>query len=199
MLVKVCGLKISDQVKELSLVADYIGFIFYEKSKRYVQQTSPSMGAKKVGVFVNESLENVLRICRLEKLNAVQLHGNESPEFCAELSAQLEVIKAFGIDYSFDFNRLNAYHDHINYFLFDTATDQHGGSGRRFDWSLLNRYKGEVPFFLSGGLGLDSLLAIKNLSHPLMAGVDINSRFELTPGNKNISLVKHFIDEFKNN
>lgn len=199
MLIKVCGLKSPEQVAIISKNVDFIGFIFYAYSKRFVESSLPSFGAKKTGVFVNETPQTVLRKARLEKLDAVQLHGDEKPEECAEIFGQLKVIKAFGIDDKFNFEKLKAYENHIDYFLFDTKTPLKGGSGKQFNWDVLKNYSGKIPFFLSGGIAPESLKSIQQFKHEKFAGIDLNSRFEIEPGIKDIELLNTFLHEFRNN
>ncbi|MFT6922365.1 MAG: phosphoribosylanthranilate isomerase [Crocinitomicaceae bacterium] len=197
MLIKVCGLKDPEQVTIISKQVDFIGFIFYPKSKRYIDHSLPSLGAKKTGVFVNERTQVVLKTARLEKLDAVQLHGDEQPEECAEIHGQLKVIKAFGIHEGFDFEKLNAYKNYVDYFLFDTQSPLKGGTGIQYNWEFLAKYTGETPFFLSGGIAPDSLEAIRNFEHKSFAGIDLNSRFEIEPGKKDIELLNTFLNEIR--
>lgn len=199
MLIKVCGLKNPDQVAIISKHVDFVGFIFYANSKRFVESSSPSFGAKKTGVFVNEIPQTVLKTARLEKLDAVQLHGNEKPEECAEIYNQLKVIKAFGIHENFNFQELEEYENYVDFFLFDTKSPLKGGSGKQFDWTILKNYKGKTPFFLSGGITPESLNAIRQFEHNKLAGIDLNSRFETEPGIKDIELLNTFLDEFRRN
>ncbi|NRA13335.1 MAG: phosphoribosylanthranilate isomerase [Crocinitomicaceae bacterium] len=199
MLIKVCGLKDPEQVAIISKRVDFIGFIFYPKSKRYIDHSLPSLGAKKTGVFVNERAQIVLKTARLEKLDAVQLHGEEQPEECAEIHGQLTVIKSFSIHDEFNFDKLKAYENHVDYFLFDTKSALKGGTGVQFNWGILSNYKDDVPFFLSGGISPDSLEAIRNFKHKSFAGIDLNSRFEIEPGKKDIDLLNTFLNEVRNN
>lgn len=193
MKIKVCGLKYPENIEAVAaLEPDYMGFIFYGKSPRYmadlndgVLQDLPS-AIKKTGVFVNESAENIERLVKQYDLGAIQLHGDESPEFCAAFKNKATVIKAFGINEDFDFTHLKAYITNVDFFLFDTKTKEYGGSGKTFDWGILDQYKLDVPFFLSGGLGPDNIEEVKNIKHPRFYGVDLNSRFEIEPGLKNI-------------
>jgi phosphoribosylanthranilate isomerase len=193
MLIKVCGITSIEQAREISPHVDYIGYIFHSNSPRNVQQSFPSLNAKKVGVFVDRPIGTVIQTAIVERLESVQLHGQESPEYCSYLKEQVTVIKAFGVDHLFDFKQVIPYEGNVDYFLFDTKTAQHGGSGEQFDWNLLEQYKGTTPFFLSGGLKPESLSAIKNLKQEQCVGVDLNSGFETAPGIKNISLLKSFI------
>ncbi len=196
MLVKICGITTEAQAREISVFSDFIGYIFYPKSPRNTSIAFPSMHAKKTGVFVNATLSEVIHIAQLEKLQAVQLHGQESPDYCAALQSQLTVIKSFGIHEDFDFSVLEKYASYVDYFLFDTYTLLHGGSGRSFNWSLLQRYQLDIPFFLSGGLRPDSLEVLQQFKHPQWIGIDLNSGFETQPGIKNIEHIKSFIDAF---
>lgn len=193
MIVKVCGMKFPDNITAVAaLQPDYMGFIFYPASPRYLE--TPDVNAlnhlpastKKVAVFVNEDLENMREIIQQYQIDTVQLHGNESPEKCAALKPEVEVIKAFGVDEAFDFNQLKEYADQVNYFLFDTKTAAHGGSGEVFNWQILKNYQLPVPFFISGGLSNENLSEILKLKHPYFYGVDLNSRFEIKPGLKDL-------------
>lgn len=197
----------------LELPVDFIGFIFYERSPRYadspkfeswVHKNRPLFEkVKKVGVFVNAEIERILNAVHDYQLDYVQLHGNESPEYCRELKQywdistlhQAKIIKAFSIDDAFDFQETQEYQGWCAYFLFDTKSLLHGGSGTAFDWSLLQRYTGITPFFLSGGIGEESIDAIRQLKMPALYGVDLNSRFETTPGVKDIGKLKDFMEE----
>jgi len=197
---KVCGMKYAGNLKELvALEPDYIGFIFYPKSPRFMAETlKPSdleivpENTKTTGVFVNETTDTMLSMAQKYQLNALQLHGKESPEQCQELKeAGYEIIKVFGIgNDSFDFGQLKPYKPHVHYFLFDTKTKQHGGSGKAFDWEVLQHYDNEIPFFLSGGVSLDNVGQIKKLKETNLYAIDVNSRFETAPGQKDIEMVK---------
>lgn len=186
------------------LQPDYLGFIFYEKSPRLISEVSAELikyipsEIKTVGVFVNEELEKVKDKVNRLKLKAVQLHGSESTEYCEALKSSfpaLEVIKAFGIDEDFDFSGLEAYLNVVDYFLFDTKTKAHGGSGKTFDWSVLDRYTYTNPYFLSGGIDLEHAPAIKEINDERLYALDINSRFEIEPGVKDAEKIKEFIKE----
>jgi len=196
MKIKVCGLKREVQIDDVSTLVDYIGFIFYDKSPRYTTVAKSSKGhAKRVGVFVNASMEHVISKIESEKLDVAQLHGNESSDYCNQLLQYCEVIKAFGLHDEFDFERLIPYQGNVSYYLFDTKTVNHGGSGKTFNWEVLQRYTGEKPFFLSGGITPETAELIKKLNHPMLFGLDINSGFENSPANKNIDLIKTFIHD----
>ena len=187
--IKICGMKHTDNILEISnLLPDYLGFIFYQKSVRFFDGEIPqiSNSIKKVGVFVDETTANIIETIQKHKLHFVQLHGNESPQFCRKLQNQnVEIIKVFSIDDDFDFNELNEYENVCDYFLFDTKGKLHGGNGFTFNWKLLEKYKSSKPLFLSGGIGLDEIEEIKKLKLPIFA-IDVNSKFETEPGLKNI-------------
>ena len=205
MKIKICGLKFESNILGLSkLEPDYMGFIFWEKSKRLVIDSTPNLSQtkiKKTGVFVNANFEKIKDKIRVHKLEAIQLHGLESPKFCEKIkNLGVEIIKAFSIDENFNFNILEKYELCSDYFLFDTKGKSPGGNGISFDWEILRNYKYEKKFFLSGGIGIESISAIKkikNLSLPLFC-VDINSRIELNPGEKNIELIKSFKNSLEN-
>lgn len=200
MKVKICGLNIERQILELdnNCDADYLGFIFFEGSKRRYDKAPVSLPNKiKVGVFVDAEIGFIQRHIEQHHLDVIQLHGHESPEFCRELSQLTDVIKAFGIQSFEDLNHLKRYEGTVRYFLLDTKTSLHGGSGLKFDWSILQHYPSETPFFLSGGISPDDAKIIRELSLPNLFGIDINSRFEINPGNKDLTKIEHFIKELK--
>ena len=204
MKIKVCGLKHPENIQSVAgLTPDYMGFIFYDKTPRYAKDVNPDLiGALpqtvvKTGVFVNETMPVINTMIDEYGFSAVQLHGNESPEFCAELKGKVTVIKAFGINENFDFEQLKPYADKVDFFLFDTKTPIHGGSGKTFDWGLLDSYTLEVPFFLSGGISLENLEEVKKIKHPQFYGVDLNSRFETEPGLKDIQKLQTAFDMLK--
>ncbi|MBB2149112.1 phosphoribosylanthranilate isomerase [Pedobacter gandavensis] len=204
---KICGMLHPENIREVAaLQPDYLGFIFFKGSKRYAGTVLPETldalpeNIKKTGVFVNETLEMVLSLVHKYNLNALQLHGAESPEFCQELKLKLntsgaqkvQLIKSFGVDEDFDFSQLNAYVGRVDYFLFDTQTPDHGGSGRQFDWQLLSKYTLETPYFLSGGIGLESAEMLNGIVDPRLFAIDVNSKFEIEPGLKDLSKLKEF-------
>ncbi|RYU92421.1 phosphoribosylanthranilate isomerase [Mucilaginibacter terrigena] len=200
MKIKVCGLRDSDNIKAIeALSPGYMGFICYNKSPRFIggmdddELVNISTDIIKVGVFVDEDADSISKLIYKYKFDAIQLHGAESPEFCDMFKHEVQVIKAFGVDEEFDFGKLNAYKNNVDYFLFDTKTAAHGGSGKTFDWHILDKYQLDVPFFLSGGLSLDNLEEVKQIKHPAFYGVDLNSKFEVSPGLKDIDkLTKAF-------
>lgn len=213
MKIKVCGMREPSNIEALvDLGIDYVGFIFYEKSPRCIQkvpQISNFGNTKKVGVFVNSSLEFILGKIKEYQLDLIQLHGGESVAFCQQLQetiagyptnrqSTVQIIKVFLLDNHFDFTELDAFVPYTNYFLFDTKTQHLGGSGVRFDWSILEKYPLKVPFFLSGGIDLPHTEAILALKHLPIHALDINSRFELKAGLKDIDKIKKFIDMLQN-
>jgi phosphoribosylanthranilate isomerase len=206
MKIKVCGLNNAANAAEVSaLMVDYCGLIFYEKSPRKVNpgsviQLAEGINAKanRVGVFVNTTNKEIVAAIAGTGINTIQLHGYEQPEQCCELkNAGYTVIKAFRISESFNFDEIRKYEPYCDFFLFDTATDLHGGSGKKFNWRLLKKYAGELPFFLSGGIGAENAREVRQIKYPRFYGIDINSCFEISPGIKNIDLLKHFMDEIK--
>jgi phosphoribosylanthranilate isomerase len=200
MKIKVCGNKYKDNIEQVAkLKPDFMGFIFYEPSKRYVTEEfrMPALPAeiKKTGVFVNADADFIIDKINAHNLDCIQLHGDEPPYFCRQMQRITCIIKAFGIDDKFDFPLLDAYKDSCNYFLFDTKTPEHGGSGQQFNWELLKKYKQQVPFFLSGGLDLEAAKKILEMTHeyPLLHGIDVNSRFETSPGLKDIDKLRQLM------
>lgn len=201
--VKVCGMKSSEEIQELidSNLIDYIGFIFYPKSLRYITEVPKLDGKfKRVGVFVNEELETIQAKINGYTIDVLQLHGNESVSEVKQLKEVIQkpIFKAFGIDERFDFKICTSYEPYVDAFLFDTKTEKYGGSGKQFDWSILQNYKGEKPFVLSGGLDEKALNELKNYSFRKMVGVDLNSKFELSPGQKDTKRIIQTIKQIKN-
>ena len=198
MIIKVCGLTDNESSRLVAKIpgVDYVGFIFYEASRRFTESTL-STEKKVVGVFVNASIQNITRQIQNHSLDAVQLHGNESPEYIRKLPKGVEIIKAFGIATEENLKATEPYNGLVNYFLFDTKSDQHGGTGKAFDWEVLQAYKGETAFLLSGGISPDSVEALKKFTHPKLAGYDLNSRFELAPQSKDAVLIAKFLYEIK--
>lgn len=191
---------LDDQIQKLDQLneVDLLGFIFYEKSKRFITSATPKLrNTKKVGVFVNETNETILELVRSHFLDFVQLHGNESPEECDELAKYVSVIKAFGIHEKFNFEDLSAYEKSVSYFLFDTQTEQYGGSGKQFRWTLLSKYILSTPFILSGGIKEESLNELLSFQHEKMIGIDMNSGFETEPANKDVDKIELFTKKIK--
>ncbi|MEO2052684.1 MAG: phosphoribosylanthranilate isomerase [Allomuricauda sp.] len=222
MKLKVCGMN-QNPVEVAQLQPDYLGFIFWEPSSRYFEGDMPQLpqSIKKVGVFVDATVEEVLQKVAQYQLDAVQLHGKETPEFCrilrhAELDSashrdetpkqvrgdQLEIIKVFSIKDDFDFDVLRDYETVCDYFLFDTKGKLPGGNGYTFDWSVLEHYPSTKPYFLSGGIGLDAVDKLKAfLNSPASKycfAVDVNSKFETEPGLKDITMLKAFTKSLSN-
>nr|WP_315163841.1 phosphoribosylanthranilate isomerase [uncultured Flavobacterium sp.] len=206
MKLKICGMKYPDNIVEIgALLPDYMGFIFWEKSARYFDGTMPDLpkSIKKVGVFVNESTEVILAKAQKYNLQAIQLHGQESVAFCSDLKskidASIEIIKVFSVSDSFDFEVLKAFETVCDYFLFDTKGKLPGGNGTTFDWKVLENYPSTKPFFLSGGIGIEEIKSIQEISKtnlPIYA-IDINSKFEIESGLKNEEKLKRFINNLE--
>lgn len=201
MIIKVCGMRDAENIREIEQAGvDWMGFIFHPKSPRYVSEVPDYLPqkTKRIGVFVNETKERILEITARFALDFVQLHGNESPDFCNEIGDNgLKIIKAFSIENEFPSEKVNAYHGTCDYFLFDTKTPSYGGSGKKFNWDVLSDYHGETPFLLSGGISPDDIDIVKSFSHPKCIGIDINSKLEIEPAFKDVELVKQFIDKIK--
>jgi phosphoribosylanthranilate isomerase len=206
--VKVCGLTNPDNAKEVAEAgADFTGFIFHPSSKRYVgMDPNPDLfrnipgHVKKVGVFVNEVRSKVIDAVIRHRLNLVQLHGSESADYCHAIrTAGVPVIKAFGIGEDFSFDILKDFKSACDFFLFDTQTVLYGGSGVKFRWERLKEYDMDVPFFIGGGIGPQDAVKVRAIDHPALYATDINSRFEVSPGVKDVHLVRSFIEEIKNN
>ena len=198
MKLKVCGMRSHKNILALSdLKPDYMGFVFWEPSKRFVSTTTPTLPSsiKKTGVFVDEVFDEIKSLIETHQLQAIQLHGNENPAFCDRLKdLNVEIIKVFSIKKDFDFSALSPYENVCDYFLFDTKGELPGGNGYAFDWELLKSYPSSKPFFLSGGIGIDDLADLEDISKlnlPLYA-IDVNSKFESEAGMKKIELLKDF-------
>ena len=197
MKLKVCGMTQPENIKEIAkLQPNFMGFIFYKNSSRYFKGTIPVLPKtiKKVGVFVNSPLNEVLALSKDHQLDVLQLHGQETPEYCRRLKQsvvdhKIEIIKVFSVKTSFDFNKLKTYEPFCDYFLFDTKGKLPGGNGETFNWTLLNQYTSNTPFFLSGGIGLNQIKQLKQFMASKAAercyAIDVNSRFETAPGIKN--------------
>ena len=195
-------MKYRDNIIDVAnLRPDYLGFIFYESSPRHFNGIIPNISheIKRVGVFVDASMENVLEKVNRYNLDAVQLHGKESPEFCSTLKSTndaFEIIKVFSIKDQFDFELLKPYEPVCDYYLFDTKGELPGGNGYTFDWNVLSNYPSSKPFFLSGGIGIDQIESIhsfvQNKISNLCIAIDVNSRFEIEPGLKDTLKLKEF-------
>ena len=200
MIIKVCGMREAENIREVeALGIDLMGFIFWSKSSRYVSERPVYLPTrcKRVGVFVNENIEKVKHIAEEYALDFIQLHGSESPEQISHLSSlisHLSIIKAFNIATTEDLKTTELYEGAVDYFLFDTKGKSVGGNGEKFDWSVLEAYNGDTPFLLSGGIGPDDAERIKSFRHHKCIGIDLNSRFEIEPGIKDILKLKTFLN-----
>ncbi len=209
---KVCGMKFQENILEIaSLKPDYLGFIFYEKSPRNFENEIPeiSLEIKKTGVFVNASSHFILEKASKYNLRAIQLHGEETAQFCTNLRTELtklkatsevEIIKVFSVNEEFDFDVIFPYEDKVDYFLFDTKGKNKGGNGVAFNWDILKEYPSKKPFFLSGGIGIEEVESIKSLiaefqkkgKQNLLYAIDVNSKFEIEPGLKDLQKLEIF-------
>jgi phosphoribosylanthranilate isomerase len=203
--IKVCGMREPHNIGELiACKPDFMGFIFYPRSKRYLQHPDRELfrkippGVEKVGVYVDESTEKIREMAAFLELNLVQLHGDETPGDCSNLmESGIPVMKAFRISGSLDNEMMKDYADSCVFFLFDTSGSGFGGTGLQFDWRMLAGYRLSKPFILSGGIGPEDIAEILNIHHPAMAGIDINSRFEIRPGLKDIKKVSEFMQSIR--
>lgn len=204
MLVKICGMKDPANIREIAgLQPDMMGFIFYSRSPRYAGELKPraleslSSRIKRVGVFVNELPARILEIAQLYGLSMIQLHGDENSGMCKTLRSHgLQIIKAISIHDREDFQIAANYQEDCDYLLFDTKSKAYGGTGKAFNWDLLNNYQGTCPFLLSGGISPRNAGQLKQIHHPCFAGVDLNSCFELSPGYKNRELLDDIMRTF---
>ncbi|MCM1206753.1 MAG: phosphoribosylanthranilate isomerase [Firmicutes bacterium] len=208
MTVKVCGMRDPQNIRDIIRAgADWIGMIFHPASPRFVSHVPEfeAEGAGRAGVFADAAEEDITAAAVRYGLDIVQLHGSETPEtvrrlrnaLCLAAGRRIMTVKAFGISAPGDFGACRAYEDCADLFLFDTKCRCLGGSGRQFDWSILDKYEGGTPFLLSGGIGPEDAPRLRELAHPKMAGVDINSRFELSPAVKDAVAVREFIKKIK--
>jgi phosphoribosylanthranilate isomerase len=199
---KVCGITTSEDIMELiPMDISRLGFIFYYMSKRFVYGKLIENGLKaipkhikKTGVFVNAEITEIEQIIDQYHLDSIQLHGDESSEFCKHFRCKTEVIKTISIKDKSSFETAKLYQDACDLFLFDTHSDNYGGTGKTFDWQLLEAYTSDKPFYLSGGISLENFEEIKKINHNKLIGIDINSRFEIRPGLKDIEKIKQLID-----
>ena len=211
MIVKVCGMKYADNIRLLdeAKIAQWMGFIFYPKSPRYVSEPPSYLPqySQRVGVFVNASIDDILAHHADYQFNLIQLHGNESPDYCQRLRTQLnkdtqapqskaiQLIKALPVSSMTAYHAVPPYIGSIDYLLFETPTTKYGGTGTKFDWSLLNSYQGPLPFLLTGGIGPDDAQQICAIRHPQFCGIDLNSRFETAPAKKDIAALSTFMHQ----
>ncbi len=201
MLVKVCGINNPNNLEAMdNLAVDFIGINFYNPSPRHWPEDAAynfsQIKTPLAGVFVNASIDQIKSTTRDFNLEYVQCHGNESIAFCQEVKTFTKCIKVFSVSSESDIQQTKDF-DFCDYFLFDTKTKQHGGSGQKFDWRILNSYQGKTPFLLAGGIGPNDSDEIQSINHPEFRGVDINSKFEIKPGLKDLKLVQEFINQIK--
>lgn len=220
MLIKVCGMRDAENIRAVEAVLAetqqpvWMGFIFYKPSKRYCAERPDYLpqACKRIGVFVDEEVSEVVRRVREFGLHGVQLHGNEDRLYVMQLRQALSqmrneegdsaaewgrmVIKAVAVHTVADFQQCEPLVGFVDYFLFDTPTPGKGGSGKSFDWSVLGQYRLMTPFLLSGGIGPDSIAALRQLDHPCWEGIDLNSRFESAPALKDVRLLREFLVMF---
>jgi phosphoribosylanthranilate isomerase len=202
---KICGMRDPENIRKvIQYSPDYIGFIFYKGSPRYVgkhleqiRKVSIPATIRKAGVFVNENRSEILRMRDKLSFNIVQLHGQEATSLCEKLKKEgLEVVKVFSVGEDFDFSQMHSYLDHVDYFLFDTKGKYYGGNSMVFDWNLIDKYPFRIPFFLGGGIGNDNIKQIREIKNPFLYAIDVNSRLEVSPGFKDIEKVKSFREQF---
>ncbi len=200
MIIKVCGMREAENIREVErLGIDLMGFIFWPKSSRYVSKRPDYLPqqVKRVGVFVDEDPEEVKRLADNYSLDYIQLHGHETPEVISYLRTSASphpwMIKAFNIATEEDLSQTLPYEGLADLFLFDTKGQSVGGNGVKFNWDVLDAYQGSTPFLLSGGIGPDDAAQVNAFRHPKCIGIDLNSRFELSPGLKDIAKLKEFI------
>ena len=204
-LVKVCGMRDADTIREVeALGIDYMGFIFWPKSSRYVSEMPAYLPTKckRVGVFVDASIGDVMTIAEQYQLDLIQLHGQESPSYITQLrphlsllNSKISIIKALNIATTADLANAKQYEGIVDYLLFDTKGKSVGGNGEKFDWSVLSAYTGNTPFLLSGGIGPDDAERVKAFNHPKCIGIDLNSKFEISPALKDVNKLQEFIKE----
>lgn len=205
MKIKVCGMKDAENIKEVAALGpDYMGFIFYERSPRYCGGLAPAVvkslreNVKPVMVSVDLTEDEIMKIVDRYGFGIVQLHGHETPELCFSLRSRgLKVVKAAGMRSAASLDILREYGGAVDAFLLDTLCVTKGGSGKKFDWSILEAYDLPEDFYLSGGIGPQDAEALKALNHPRFVGIDLNSRFETEPGVKDVELLRKFINEIK--
>ena len=215
MKIKVCGMREAANIASVSaLPIHFMGFIFYDKSPRFVTDAIEVLRScpddlTRVGVFVNADIDYVLDKILEYELNAVQLHGSETPLYVHDLAVfmwkkhkiqpnvEVEIIKAFSVDYDFDFNKTKDYKGLVDYFLFDTKTPNYGGAGIKFDWSILKKYQGDTPFLLAGGITEHDVEAVLELEKemPQLYGLDLNSKFEVEAALKDVEKLRGFIEK----
>lgn len=201
-LIKICGMREAENIRAVeSLGISLMGFIFWPKSNRYVPARPAYLPSKckRVGVFVDATIDDIRQHVADYNLDYIQLHGKETPEFIQALRSvcgdSVATIKAFNIDTTADLAQTKPYENLVDYFLFDTKGKAIGGNGTKFDWSVLTDYHGSTPFILSGGIGPDDATTVRRFDHPQLAGIDLNSKFEDAPACKNIQKLKTFLEQ----
>ena len=204
-IVKICGMRDEANISAIAtLPVDYLGFIFFEKSPRFVSDTiNITFPQKRVGVFVNADMNFLVSKVIDYQLDIAQLHGKETPQYIAVLKEKmpnLGIWKAVSVDENTDFEAIKMYESLVSCFVFDTKTPHYGGAGTKFDWQILAKYGGNTPFLLAGGIGADDEAAVKNVfeKYALCEGIDLNSKFEISPALKNADILRGFISELKN-
>lgn len=198
-LIKVCGMRQAENIREAeALGIDWMGFIFWPQSSRYVAERPSYLPTrcKRVGVFVDEQIEQVRHVAEDYALDIIQLHGNESPDYVRTLAGHT-LIKAFNIATADDLSQTQPYEGLVDLFLFDTKGRTVGGNGEKFDWTVLSAYQGTTPFLLSGGIGPDDAERIRAFRHPRCIGIDLNSRFEVSPAFKDVDLLREFVKNIR--
>ena len=204
MIIKVCGMRDADNIRAVAKTGvNWMGMIFWPRSSRHVADLSAAnaipCGIERVGVFVDQSCEDIINIAEKCRLDVIQLHGKESRESILALRGRLRkgvrLMKAISVGATDDIGKASEYDDIVDYLLFDTKCTTVGGSGKQFDWSVLDEYNGSTPFLLSGGIGPDDAEAVSLFRHPLMMGIDLNSRFETAPAYKDVEKLSTFINE----
>ena len=203
MIIKICGMREADNIREIEEIGpDLMGFIFWEGTKRNVSSIPDYMPSrcKRVGVFVDADEEFISNHVKEYKLDFIQLHGHETPAFCERLHQVLpdiKIIKAISVKDTDDIRNANIYNGVADYFIFDTKCKCVGGSGEQFDWDILKNYENDIPFLLSGGISPEDVERVKAFKHPMMIGIDLNSKFELSPALKDVVTLKEFINNIR--
>ena len=203
-IIKVCGMREAKNIREIEASGvDWMGFIFWPKSSRYVSEVPSYLPTKckRVGVFVDASIGDVMSQTEAFGLDLIQLHGQESPSYITQLRphlpAQIQIIKALNIATTSDLEAAKRYEGVVDYLLFDTKGKCVGGNGEKFDWSVLDDYAGTTLFLLSGGIGPDDAERVKAFHHPKCIGIDLNSKFELSPALKDATKLQSFLSSLK--
>lgn len=198
MILKVCGMRDAQNIREVEAVVrpQMMGFICWEQSRRYVSSVPAYLPTRciRTGVFVNPSMSHLRQKINSLRLQRIQLHGDESPEYCQRIIQQtgLPITKSLSIRQVEDIEQYRQYEGICDLLLFDTKCKTRGGSGEQFDWDILTHYKGSVPFLLAGGIGPRDAERLREFRHPMFLGIDVNSRFELSPGVKDVLLLREF-------